>query len=412
MGRRAGAFERVVVKVGSAVIAREGVLDPVAVRRLVDDVSDVLDEDARRRVVIVSSGAVAAGFRALGLVKPPKQIMDKQAAAAIGQPRLMRAYAEAFGERARARGGDARAVGQVLLTGEDIDHRGRFLNARNTLETMLSAGAVPIINENDSVSFDEIKLGDNDHLAAMVSGLVGADLLVILSSVAGVWDSGARRRGGGTAGEVDVPILNEVRTLRDGLKHVSSEKTTTGVGGMATKVKAACTAAALGTTAVISDGRQAGIVNRIVGGERVGTWFPPTQGGGGAIAARKKWIGFSARPRGAIVVDDGAVKAIVERGASLLPGGIKDVRGEFEIGALVEVSDERGLVVARGLSSYDAGELRAIKGVKSSQIEQAIGYSYRQEAVHRNEMMLVEESQRGVGSSARKPPVRSRGGTP
>lgn len=378
--------KRIVVKIGSAVIAPSGALDVATVHQIARDVCDVLAGDSSRQVVMVSSGAVASGFRSLGLSKPPKEVVGKQAAAAIGQPRLMRAYAEAFSSINVQGRGATREVGQVLLTAEDIDHRGRFLNARNTLVAMLDAGVVPIINENDSVSFDEIKLGDNDHLAAMVSGLVGADLLIILSSVAGVWEKSALGavRNGARA------IVPELRSLAEAMRHVDSSKTSTGVGGMATKVKAACTAAALGTTAVIADGRVAGILLRVVSGEAIGTLFPSASDAK-AIAQRKKWIGLSARPKGELVVDDGARKAILTRGASLLPGGILEVRGEFNIGELVDVRDQLGQTIARGLSSYSAGELRTIRGLKSAQIEATLGYCYRDEAVHRSEMALVDQ---------------------
>lgn len=378
-----------VVKVGSAVLARDGVLELSAVRRLVDDVSEVLEEDGRRRVVIVSSGAVAAGFRSLGIERVPKQIIEKQAAAAVGQPRLMRAYAEAFAARAGERGEQARAVGQVLLTADDIDHRGRFLNARNTLNALLEAGVVPIVNENDSVSFEEIKLGDNDHLAAMVAGLVGADALVMLSSVAGVMREGQ--------------VVEEVKSLAQGMRLVQAGKTSTGVGGMGTKIQAACTASAMGTTAYIADGREAGIVRRVLRGEGVCTRFPVVEGTGGVSGARKRWIGLSARARGQIVVDDGAAVAVREKNASVLARGIVEVHGRFEAGALVDVCDRTGVVLARGLSSYDSEALLKVRGLKSSEIERAIGYCYRQEAVHRSEMTLVGGERSGLGA----PPARA-----
>lgn len=393
--RALGSPRRIVVKIGSAVIAGSGVLDQGAVARIADDLAGVLDADTSRQIVIVSSGAVASGFRALGLDRSPKPIMLKQAAAAIGQPRLMGAWAEAFGVSTRtgSMGTHARAVAQVLLTAEDIDHRARFLNARHTLETLLDAGVVPIINENDSVSFAEIKLGDNDHLSALVASLVSADLLVILSGVAGVWDSDAPRRSG------EAPtIVASIASLSEGLRHVRTSKSDVGTGGMATKIKAACTAASLGTRVVIADGGVPGIVGRIVAGEAIGTQFPvPARGrdvdGAAApmTAARKRWIGFSARPKGWLTLDDGARTALIQRGASLLAAGVRAVEGSFAPGALVELRDASGHAFARGLVNYGDEDVRAIAGKKTSQIAEVLGYHYSDEVVHRDDLVILEE---------------------
>jgi glutamate 5-kinase len=384
----------IVVKVGSAVLASGGVLEVSAVRRLAEDIRGVLSIAARHRVVIVSSGAVASGFRELGLDTPPREMMKRQAAAAVGQPRLMSAYADAF-SRAGKHAFPPRPVAQVLLTAEDIDHRTRFLNARNTLRTLLDAGVVPIINENDSVSFAEIKLGDNDHLSAMVAGLIGADLLLILSSVGGVWDIDGRHAK--PAQDATPTIVPEIRSLREALRHVQTDQTSVGTGGMATKVRAACTAAALGASAVIADGRERGIVSRLAAGEAIGTWFPASK----AAGSRKQWIGYSARPKGSIVLDEGAARAICQRGASLLPSGVREVRGDFDAGALVELLGPTREPVARGLSAYAADELRLIAGKRSRDIASILGYCYGDEAVHRNDLMLVETSTSVLGDGAR-----------
>ncbi len=381
MARDDGHAKRVIVKIGSAVLAPDGRLEPKIVAQLARDVCGVLDL-GRARVVIVSSGAVASGFRALGLSKPPKEIVGKQAAAAIGQPRLMSAWSdalEAAGERAAA---------QVLLTAEDIDHRVRFLNARRTLEALLDAGVVPIVNENDSVSFQEIRLGDNDHLSSLVATLVSADLLVILSGVAGVWDAGRSRKG-------PPVIVPEIRSLAEGLAHVRDGTSGVGTGGMATKIRAACAAAGLGVHVVIADGTLEGVIGRAVAGEAVGTRFPArshggADAGGRATASRKRWIGFSARPRGTLVVDAGAQKAMTARGASLLPGGLVEVVGKFERGALVEIAGPERVVFARGLAGYSDAELRAISGKKTAQIAAALGYHYADEAVHRDDLAIIE----------------------
>ncbi len=260
------------MKVGSAVLARGGVLSRACVRRLARDVNGCLRADAKRRAVLVSSGAIASGFRALGLDRRPMSIADKQAAAAVGQPRLMAEYAAAFGSLR-----PARTLAQVLLTSDDLEDPERFLNARHTLERLLAAAVVPIINENDSVSFEEIKLGDNDRLSALMAGLVEADLLIMLSSVPGVCRAG---KGGAKYGAV-VPVI---RSLDEALEHVSADVSGEGTGGMANKVGAACRAAARGIGVVIADGRMDDVVRRVVAGEEVGTYFPPVGASGGGSA--------------------------------------------------------------------------------------------------------------------------------
>jgi glutamate 5-kinase len=381
---------RVVVKIGSAVLARAGVLDVSSVQRIAGDICDTLDADKDRRVLVVSSGAVASGFRSLGLAVPPKQIVQKQAAAAVGQPRLMSAWAEAFGKRA-GHDGAPRSVAQVLLTAEDIDHRTRFLNARRTLDALLEAGVTPIINENDSVSFAEIKLGDNDHLSSLVASLVNADLLIVLSTVGGVWDASAvskSKRG-------EPVIVPEIRSLNEGLSHVQASTSDVGTGGMATKIRAACGAASLGIETVIADGGLEGVVCRVVNGEAIGTRFPAAASAR-STAHRKRWIGFSARPKGTLQVDDGAKQAVATRGASLLPSGLVDVHGTFARGTLVELMGPDRVVFARGLSGYGSEELRALRGKKSAEIEATLGYLYSKEVIHRDDLALVGSHEHGA----------------
>lgn len=367
------AARRIVVKVGSAVLARAGVLDPACIARLAEDLAS--SSGADRRFVLVSSGAVASGFRALGLKRPPSLIADKQAAAAVGQPRLMAEYAAAF-----AKTSPAFTVAQVLLTADDIDHRTRFLNARHTLERLLEsheAGVIPIVNENDSVTFTEIKLGDNDRLSALVASLVSADALIVLSSVPGVLAEGS---GGKRS------VIPEIRSAKDALPHISAARSDVGVGGMATKVGAACEAAALGVPVVIADGAEPGIIRRILAGEALGTYFPPAPR---SRAARERWIGFAARPRGVLQVDAGAVQALTGRGASLLPSGLTGVQGEFAQGALVELHGPEGAAIARGLASYSSADLTRIKGKKAAEIESILGFRYADEVVHRDDMVLL-----------------------
>jgi len=362
----------VVVKVGSAVLAPKGELEPAAVEGLASQIA--LAKSRGLEVILVSSGAVASGFRVLGLASPPKTIVLKQASAAVGQQRLMAAYAGAFQ-------GCAIAVGQVLLTAEDFTSRVRYLNARRTLQTLLEHGAVPIINENDSVAVDEIKLGDNDNLSALVASLVDADLLLILSTVEGLYDSFVKGKAGNVVPEVTPDTGVDA--------FISTDTSSVGTGGMVTKVRAARLGAKSGFATVIASGNQPDVIARVLAGEPIGTRFTPEAR---ELASRKRWIGYSAKPKGIIVVDDGARKAIVSRGASLLPGGVVSVSGAFEQGAPVEIRGRDGKAFARGLSLYASSEIARIKGKKSSQIAGILGQAYAEEIVHRDDLVLKEQA--------------------
>lgn len=360
---------RVVVKVGSAVVAPGGVVDPAAMGAIADELAGLAK--AGVGVALVSSGAVASGFRALGLGAMPKNIREKQAAAAIGQPALMRMYVERL-----ATHGVTGA--QVLLTADDFGHRERFLNARHTLETLMGAGVVPIVNENDSVVFDEIKLGDNDRLSALVASAVDADVLVLLSVAPGLMDM--------ASGEV-IPRVASVAEARRFVD--ASQSSGVGTGGMGTKLDAAQIAGEHGIPVVLTRGPTQATpdpVGRALRGEVVGTVFEPGAGGG---AARKSWIAHAAGVKGTLVVDAGAVRALRERGASLLPGGIVRVEGRFEAGAAVEIVAEDGTRIARGLVSYSASEIGRIRGAKSERIAEVLGYAYADEVVHRDDMRLM-----------------------
>ncbi|MFA6043682.1 MAG: glutamate 5-kinase [Phycisphaerales bacterium] len=352
------------MKLGSAVVAPGGELDLAGVAALAADLAAV--RAAGREVVVVTSGAVASGFRALGLEKMPRAIVLKQAAAAIGQQRLMRAWGDAFATHGVV-------VAQVLLTADDLDSRERQLNARRTLNELLGAGVVPIINENDSVSYAEIKVGDNDRLSALVAGLLDAEALVILSSVRGVY--------AGASGEQVVASFANAAAARE---HVRRETSGVGTGGMATKIDAAEIAADSGAHVVIAPGREPGVVGRVLAGEAMGTYIPPM---GRVRGGRRRWIGHASRVRGRLVVDAGAAAAIASRGASLLPGGVVEVEGHFPANAVVEIFGPFG-PIARGVCGYDADEVRAIKGKRSDQIEPTLGYCLRDEVVHRNDMVV------------------------
>jgi glutamate 5-kinase len=366
------ASRRIVVKVGSAVLAPDGELSARAVDRLAADLAAarLSATSTPRSIVLVSSGAVASGFRTLGLQQPPKTIVHKQAAAAVGQQRLMAAYASALESRGVR-------VAQVLLTAEDLASRKRFLNARATLMTLLDHGVLPIINENDSVAVDEIKLGDNDNLSALVAGLIRADALVILSSVPGVYDSFAAGRPG--------RLIRHVAPSVDLSRSVGSDKTAVGTGGMATKLRAAALASRRGIATVVASGLEDSIIARVLSGEPVGTMFAPRTR---AISARQGWIGYSAKPKGSFTVDDGARRAILNRGASLLPGGVVEVSGSFDAGAPVDIKGPDRVVFARGLSRYSAADALAIRGKRSTQIAAVLGHFYSEELVHRDDLVL------------------------
>lgn len=364
-------MRRCVIKVGSAVLAPGGRLDPVAVGRLAGDIACA--RDAGVRTVLVSSGAVACGLAGLGLERMPARISQRQAAAAVGQPMLMRAWIDAFA-------GFGVTAAQALLTADDIDFRARFVNAHRTLETLLDAGVVPVVNENDTVSFDEIKLGDNDRLSALVAGLVGADTLVILSSVDGL------RADGGSGG-----VIPEISDFADAERHVSSARSETGTGGMATKLDAARAASGMGVAVVIASGTEPEAIGRALRGEPTGTRIAPAPAG--TLPRRKQWIAHSIRTKGRITVDEGARRALVEGGASLLPKGIvaveSDDGGGFASGSGVEVASLEGGVFARGLVAYRADEIERIMGLASDGIEGALGYTYCDEVIHRDDLIVT-----------------------
>jgi len=363
----------VVVKVGSALLAPRGHLDHDAVARIAGQVAEI-SRAHKRRVVVVSSGAVACGLRAMRFRVMPASIADRQAAAAAGQPALIAAWARGLG----AHGLD---VAQVLLTADDIDFRARFVNAHRTLSALLDAGVVPIVNENDSVAFDEIKLGDNDRLSALVAGLIGAGTLVILSTAPGLC-------AGGPGGDV----IREVDDIDAARAHIAAETSTTGVGGMSTKLDAAASAVAMGVTVVVCSGEEPDAIERALGDDHIGTRFPAA--GPTHASARKRWIAHSIRPRGTVVVDAGARTALEDRGASLLPKGIVGVEGEaFAAGTAVDVRTG-DTVFARGLVSYRRDEIERIMGRSASAIGDVLGYTTCDEVIHRDNLVLLDRSER------------------
>lgn len=371
MSRTLPPIRRVVIKIGSAVLAPGGRPDLHSFQRLADAIAAARRTTPGLEIILVSSGAVASGLGALTLDKPPKEICVKQAAAAIGQHKLMAAWARAMAPHELE-------VAQLLYTADDLDARDRFLNTRRTLLELLARGIVPIVNENDTVSFAEIKLGDNDRLSALTAGLVDADLLLILSSVSGVYEHG---KSG-----VVIPRIDD---LAAAAAHVQSSTSSVGTGGMGSKLSAAGTAASWGIPTIIAAGATPDILRRILAGEEIGTFIAARPESDRTRRARQRWLQSSARPKGTLRIDAGASRALTTRNASLLPGGIVRVEGEFTRGQPVEIASEQGKVIARGISAYSSAEVAAIAGKKASQIAGVLGYALCDEVVHRDDMVLV-----------------------
>jgi glutamate 5-kinase len=335
---------------------------------------DLLWARGRGELVVVSSGAVALGVERLGWPSRPRDIPGKQAAAAVGQSRLMQAYEEAF-----ARGG--RAVAQVLLTHDDVQDRRRYLNARHTLERLLAEGVVPVINENDTVSVDELKFGDNDTLAGLVAGLVQADLLVILSDVEGLYSADPRK-------DPAARLLARVERVTPELLALGGGAgSSVGTGGMATKLRAAARATERGIPAVIASGARAGVLREVLSGAEAGTLFEPVPQ---RRSARAGWLAHALKPQGVLVVDAGAREAVLHGGRSLLPSGVRAVVGDFGPGEPVDLAGPDGAPFARGLATYASDELRLLAGRHSADIEALLGYRSLDEAVHRDDLVLLE----------------------
>jgi glutamate 5-kinase len=364
--RALGDVRRLVVKVGSGVIATRGRLRPKIVADLVYDVTVLRHRGCE--VIMVVSGAVASGFQSLGLSRPPTAVLPRQAAAAIGQHKMMAMFARLFAKHRTE-------VGQLLMSADDIENRQRFLSARHTLLELLARGVVPIINENDALSDHQAIIGDNDHLSALVTNVASAQLLIILSRVAGLLE-------GGLSGTV----IPRVEVDSDVARHIRRELSESGVGGMVAKVSAARLAANWGVPTVIADGTQPGQLLRIMAGEEIGTMFVPREP---KLSARKRWIAFRTRSRGVLVIDAGARRALCERGASLLASGVRAVEGDFPMGSRVDIVDEERNVLAIGLVSYAADEIRRLCGRREAEIKSLLGYEYVKEIVHRDELVLL-----------------------
>ena len=362
---------RIVVKVGSSLVTNEGRgVDAEAIGNWARQLA-ALARDGRE-VVMVSSGAIAEGMKRLGWKQRPKEVHELQAAAAVGQMGLAQMYETRLSEHGLH-------SAQVLLTHADLADRERYLNARSTLLTLLALGVVPVINENDTVVTDEIKVGDNDTLAALVSNLIEAELLVILTDQAGLFTADPRR-------QADAKLLADVRAGDPTLEAMAGGAgSSIGKGGMITKVLAAKRAASSGASTVVCSGREPDVLVRLMQGEAIGTRFVAQTP---RLAARKKWMADHLQLRGAVVLDPGAVKALLSSGSSLLPIGVTEVRGEFERGELVAILGPEGRELARGLVNYASNDARRVMRQPSSRIESILGFIEEPELVHRDNLIL------------------------
>ena len=369
--KRVGGARRWVIKIGSALITNDGrALAREAISGWVAQMAALRERGTE--VVLVSSGAVAEGMRRLGWASRPKAVHELQAAAAVGQMGLVQVWESRFKEHGLH-------TAQVLLTHDDVARRDRYLNARSALRTLLGLGVVPVINENDTVATDEIRLGDNDTLGAMVANLVEAQLLVILTDQGGLYEADPRTHPG-------VPLVREGRAGDPALLAMAGGGGSLGRGGMQTKLRAASLAAHSGTATVIAPGRRDGVLLDIAAGEEVGTLLLPSQA---AVGARKQWLAGQLRSKGRLHLDEGAARVVRESGRSLLAVGVREVEGRFGRGELVSCIGPDGREVARGLVNYGSDEARRIAGKPSSQIEELLGYVYEPEVIHRDNLVVT-----------------------
>ena len=364
---------RIVVKVGSSLVTADGRgLDHAALARWAEQIAALTEQG--KEVVLVSSGAIAEGIARLGWSKRPKAVNELQAAAAVGQMGLVQAYESIF----RTHGLHA---AQVLLTHEDLADRTRYLNARSTLRTLLELNVVPIINENDTVATDEIRLGDNDTLGALVTNLIEADCLIILTDQTGLYTADPRR-------DVTATLVSDAHAGDPELERMAGGAgSSVGTGGMLTKILAAKRAARSGAHTVICSGREDRVLLRLAAGEAIGSQLVAHQA---PLAARRQWLADHLQLHGGVVLDDGAVRALRDEGKSLLPVGVKSVVGEFERGEVVAVIDISGREIARGLANYSASEARRIAGKPSGAIESELGYMDEPELIHRDNLVVLE----------------------
>ena len=365
--------KRIVIKVGSSTITYgNGKRNFSRIDRLAREIADLANQG--KEIILVSSGAVAVGVDRLGLAAKPKTIPGKHAAAAVGQGVLMHTYEKIFAEYGQI-------VAQVLLTRMDSVDRHRYTNSRNTFLALLEHKVIPIVNENDVVAIDELKIGDNDNLSALVAGIIDADLLIILSDIDGLYTANPQN-------DPNAKLVPEVTDITPEIEASAGDAgSKVGTGGMFTKIQAAKMATSSGINMVIASGEEKDAISRILDGEEIGTLFVSREN---RLQFRKRWLAFGARIAGKIVVDDGCAKAVRKAGGcSILPAGITDVEGEFEAGNTISVVNKNGHELARGLANYSSEELDMIKGAKTSEIENILGHKHFDEVIHRDDLVIL-----------------------
>ena len=364
-------IRRAVIKVGTGVLTHDQGLNARVIRRLAREVSMLMDQG--RQVILVSSGAIVSGMKKVGMAERPSDIPHKQAVAAIGQSRLMLEYEKSFARYQKK-------AAQILLTRDDLCNRRRYLNARNTINVLLDWKIVPIVNENDTVVVEELKFGDNDNLSAMITHLMDAQILINLTDIDGFYDKDPRDHKNALL----IPLVSRIDRAME--KAACDIPGAFGMGGMSSKIRTAKKVTTSGIPMVMASGLKANILKRLFEGRDVGTLFLP---GREKMGSRKCWIAFTLKANGAIRVDRGAAKAIRKQGRSLLPIGILNVEGDFGVGAAVSCIDPDGVPFARGLVNYKATDVRKLMGLKTSQIEQRLGYKHYDEVIHRDNLVIT-----------------------
>jgi len=361
---------RVVVKLGSNVITAENSLNLELIESISSQISRLMDNGIE--VILVSSGAMAAGLRKMGMDRRPDEIPKRQAISAIGQSGLMNAYDKSFGQFNKK-------VAQILLTAEDLNNRKRYLNARNTLHTLIKWKVVPIINENDTIMVEEIKLGDNDNLAAMITLLMDADFLFILTDIEGLYNKDPRQYS-------DAELIPKVTRFKKEIEDFASEiPGSLGTGGMLSKIQAAQKVTSAGIPMIVAKGNIPDILLHLFDGKEYGTYFVPKTE---KMPSRKCWIAYTLAPKGSLVIDDGAVRAVRQNGKSLLAIGILSVEGDFEEGAAVSFKTADNEIIGTGLVNYRSLDIHLIKGLKTSQIKGCLGGKHYDEVIHRDNLVL------------------------
>lgn len=369
--------KRIVVKAGSGVLTGKNGLNSRVINDLTGDIFFLMEKGLE--IILVSSGAIAAGLKKVGLARRPESISKQQAIAAVGQSSLMMAYEKAFGRYGQT-------VGQILITRDDLNNRHRYLNARNTIFRLLSWKIIPVINENDTVVVDEIKFGDNDNLSAMVTSMTESNLLINLTDIDGFFDKDPR-------------VHREARFIRvvervdkNIMRYAGSIPGFLGTGGMASKVKAAQKAAVGGVPVIIANGRRRGVLRDIFMGKEIGTLFMPQDV---TLCGRKRWIAFAKAPKGQLIIDPGASEALEKGRKSLLPSGVKEVRGRFGPGDSVVILDKKERRIAVGMVNYNSSDIKKIMGRKSGDIEASLGYKHDDEVVHRDNLVMMDDMKNG-----------------